>query len=48
MKKEIEYTTITIKKSLRDDLMIIKIKSNAKNLNDVIEKAIPKLREQLK
>jgi len=40
-----EKTTITLDKSLRDDLMIFKIKSSAKNLNEVIKIVIKKLKE---
>ncbi len=41
-----EKTTITMTKDLRNDLMIMKIKSNAKNLEDVIKTMIEKLKEE--
>lgn len=38
-------TTITVDKDIRDDLMIFKVQSQAKNINEVLELAIMLLNE---
>jgi len=42
-----ENTTITVSKDVRKDLMLFKIQSDAKNLNDVIKIIIKKLKEEM-
>lgn len=39
-----EYTSIAVTKDVRQDLMLFKIRTNARNLNDVLELAIKLLR----
>ena len=39
-------TTITIDKDLRNDIMLFKIRTNAKNVREVLRLAIKKLREE--
>lgn len=43
-----ETTTIQVSKDTQKELMLFKIKSDAKNLDEVIKLVIKKLKEELK
>jgi len=42
-----DNTTITVSRDTQKELMLYKLKSNARNLNDVIKVIIKKLKEEL-
>ena len=43
-----ENTTITVSRNTRNDLMLFKIQTNAKNLDEVIKLVIKKLKNEVK
>ena len=47
MKKQKEKTMIEVYKDTRKDLMLFKLQTNAKNIPDVMEKIVSKLKEEV-
>ena len=43
-----EITTMKVLKSTRDDYMLFKIKTKAKNLDEVLQKGLKLLKEELR